>query len=376
VKLAFVSNYYNHHQHSLCMALSRETEEFCFVETSQMDEERRRLGWGMENIPTYVTSDAGVIDRMDAVIAGSAPEMLIRRAIASGKIVFRYSERPLKNGAEPLKYLPRLLRWHYRNPGSKPIYLLCASAYAAADYARFDLFRGKSYRWGYFPECRTYENMDLLQARKDRKSVLWVGRFLDWKHPDDAIAAVCRLANEGVDIRLRIIGTGPMEAELRRMAEGEERIEITGAVSPDEVRTYMESAGVFLFTSDRREGWGAVLNEAMNSGCAVVASTAAGAAPYLLRDGENGFMYPSGDNETLYRRLRTLIDDPALQQNLGSVAYRTVTEQWNADEAARRLLALTEHILAGESSPLLFEDGPCSPAPLLRESFYGKGAII
>ena len=37
---------------------------------------------------------------------------------------------------------------------------------------------------------------------------------------------------------------------------------------------------------------------------------------------------------------------------------------------ARRLLLLAEHILAGEESPVLFEDGPCSPAPLLRDDWY------
>ncbi len=47
-----------------------------------------------------------------------------------------------------------------------------------------------------------------------------------------------------------------------------------GAMSPDKVRAYMERADVFLFTSDFNEGWGAVLNESMNSGCAVVASHA------------------------------------------------------------------------------------------------------
>ena len=139
---------------------------------------------------------------------------------------------------------------------------------------------------------------------------------------------------------------------------------------PEQVRRCMERSGVFLFTSDRQEGWGAVVNEAMNSGCAVVAGHAAGSVPYLLRDGENGLLYPSGDTQALYRRIRLLLDDPGLQQRLGSAAYRTVTWLWSPEEAARRLLLLAEHILAGEESPVLFEDGPCSPAPLLRDDWY------
>lgn len=370
MNLVFVSNFYNHHQASLCNALWQGAEAFHFVQTAPMDPERQRLGWDMASFPPYVTADASVLDQADVVLAGSAPEALIRRAVLAGKPVLRYSERPLKNGAEPLKYLPRLVRWHHRNPTGKRVYLLCASAYAAADYAGFGLFRGRSYRWGYFPECRRYDDPDRLQAEKERRSLLWAGRFLDWKHPDDAVAVVRRLAVEGVDVRLQLTGTGPMEKALRELTQNEERITLTGPMRPEQVRRCMERSGVFLFTSDRQEGWGAVVNEAMNSGCAVVAGHAAGSVPYLLRDGENGLLYPSGDTQALYRRIRLLLDDPGLQQRLGSAAYRTVTRLWSPEEAARRLLLLAEHILAGEESPVLFEDGPCSPAPLLRDDWY------
>ena len=197
---------------------------------------------------------------------------------------------------------------------------------------------------------------------------MWAGRFLDWKHPGDAVAVVHRLAAEGVDVRLQLTGAGPLEEDLRRQIGEDSRITLTGPMRPKQVRHCMEQAGVFLFTSDRREGWGAVVNEAMNSGCAVVASWAAGSVPYLLRDGINGLVYPSGDREALYRRLRMLLDDEDMQHRMGRQAYRTVTGVWSAGEAARRLLLLTEHILAGEDAPVLFEDGPCSPAPLLQDT--------
>jgi glycosyltransferase involved in cell wall biosynthesis len=45
---------------------------------------------------------------------------------------------------------------------------------------------------------------------------------------------------------------------------------------------------VFIFTSDRNEGWGAVLNEAMGSGCAVVAADLIGSVPYLIEHKKMG----------------------------------------------------------------------------------------
>ena len=48
----------------------------------------------------------------------------------------------------------------------------------------------------------------------------------------------------------------------------------------------MEKSHIHLFTSNHLEGWGAVVNEAMNSGCAVVANREAGAVPYLIEHGK------------------------------------------------------------------------------------------
>ena len=176
------------------------------------------------------------------------------------------------------------------------------------------------HRWGYFPECRVYDDFQWLQEHKNPRSLLWAGRFLDWKHPGDAVAVVHRLAAEGVDVRLQLTGAGPLEEDLRRQIGEDSRITLTGPMRPKQVRHCMEQAGVFLFTSDRREGWGAVVNEAMNSGCAVVASWAAGSVPYLLRDGINGLVYPSGDREALYRRLRMLLDDEDMQHRMGKAS--------------------------------------------------------
>ena len=49
-----------------------------------------------------------------------------------------------------------------------------------------------------------------------------------------------------------------------------------------------------------QEGWGAVLNEAMNSGCACIASHAIGSAGFLIEHGENGFVYRDGDMDDFY----------------------------------------------------------------------------
>ncbi len=309
------------------------------------------------------------LQQADVVIAGSAPEKWVRKRIRTGKLLLRYSERPLRQGMEPLKYLPRFLKWHWRNPGSRPIYLLCASAYAAADYGRFGLFRGRTYCWGYFPETKKHFLEELLD-RKDPASILWCGRFTALKHPESALEAVRRLSEEKLPCKLTFVGTGELEGRLREQTRQlglEDRIAFLGNQSAQTVRALMETAGIFLFTSDRQEGWGAVLNEAMNSGCAVIASHAIGAVPWLLKSGENGMIYPSGDLDALTEQLRQLLMHPKKQRTMGKKAYETIVTCWNGEEAARRLVGLSEALLAGKQKDFHYDQGPCAPAKELRE---------
>ena len=369
MNVVFVSNYFSHHQKAVSDALALRCR-YCFVATAEMTRERLEMGWGGETEPDYVCRyDAAperaeaLLAQADVIIAGSAPEELIQPCIDRGQLIFRYHERPLKNGPEPLKYLPRLVKWHRRNPAGKKIYLLCASGFAAGDYARFGLFRGKAYRWGYFPEQKEYVDFDRLLDAKEPASILWAGRLLKLKHPEKAIALAARLKDRGIPFTLRIIGTGPMERELRAeiaRRQLEDCVCLLGAMAPEAVRGHMEKAQIFLLTSDRGEGWGAVVNEAMNSGCGMVVSSEVGSVPYLLRHGENGLVYPDGQEDKLTEQVKQLLTDPGYCRKLGLAAYETIRWLWNADVAAERLLALAEGILRGEKAPELYREGPCS----------------
>lgn len=369
MNVVFLSNYFSHHQKFLSDALANRCG-YTFVNTVEMARDRQAMGWAVESEPEYLCSYSqdpervkSAIEKADVIIAGVAPRHLIRECVRRGKLIFRYSERPLKEGPEPLKYLPRLIRWHTWNPPGRPIYLLCASAYAAGDYARFGLFRGKAFRWGYFPEFKEYENLPRLLENKKKASILWAGRLLEWKHPEAAVAVAAVLKAEGFRFDLDIIGIGPAEQSLREMVKEkglEDCVHLLGVMTPEMVRRRMEESEIYLFTSDRREGWGAVLNEAMNSGCAVVTSDAAGAAPYLIEDGKNGLLYPSGDQAALLAGVKRLLTAPELPKELGRKAYHTVGELWNAEVAAERFVTLAQRILAGEKKPDLYKSGPCS----------------
>lgn len=383
MKVVFVSNYYNHHQAPFSEYMAkRDGVLYTFIETDKISEERKKLGWGIANYPSFVRNafssendyneSIRQINEADVVIYGSAPERFFKERLKNGKLTFKYAERIYKTGfkwwQQPLRFVKNLSRgWSKKNH-----YLLCASAYSYADFSKTFNFRKRAYNWGYFTQLKKYSDIDELINGKEKNSILWVARLLEWKHPESAINVAERLKKEGYAFNLKIIGTGILEEEIKKSIEEKglnDCVKMLGAMTPEQVRDYMEKSEIFLFTSDFNEGWGAVLNESMNSACAVVASHAIGSVPLLIEDGKNGFIYKNGDEDDLFEKTKFLLDNSEKRVEVSKKAYCTISEKWNAEVAAERFLSLVNSINSGEKKPELYTDGPCSSATKLKNGW-------
>lgn len=359
MKVVFVSNYYNHHQSAISEEFFKQTNgQYRFIQTEPMEEERRNMGWGQNDLPSFVIESykdketykqcVDLINSADVVIAGSAPEKIIRRRIRSGKLVFRYSERIYKNKKKLLQLPLRFIKYHFDNYPYKNVYMLCASAYAARDYAITGMFKGKTFKWGYFPAVKKYDDIVKLIDDKTPASILWVARLIELKHPDASIRLAKRLKQAGYKFKLSLIGHGELENKIRDMIKAEnleDCVQMLGSMKPEEVRRYMEQSEIFLFTSDFNEGWGAVLNESMNSACAVVASHAIGSVPFLINDGENGFIYKNGDEDDLFNKVKFLLNNAERRKQMSLEAYKTMTETWNAENAVKNFMELNQSVM-------------------------------
>ncbi|MDY6367559.1 MAG: glycosyltransferase, partial [Clostridia bacterium] len=220
-------------------------------------------------------------------------------------------------------------------------------------------YKNKAYKWGYFPKVKKYEDIDTLVDGKTKNSFLFVGRFIDWKRPELAVKIAKKLKEDGYDFTLDMIGIGDREAKTKcliRKSGLDARVRLLGSMSPEKVREHMEKAEIFLFTSNKQEGWGAVLNESMNSACAVVASGEIGSVPYLIEDGKTGFTFKS--KKDLYKKVKYLLDNPEKRKAIGLNAYKTMAETWNAETAADRLLTLIQNLK--EDKDTEYNSGPCS----------------
>lgn len=403
MKVTFVSNYINHHQIPFCEAMCRLTEgRFFFVQTEKMDRERVQMGWQQVQ-PDYVKRyfeepeecRALIMDSDVVIFGGCDEESYIVPRLVAGKVVFRYMERLYKTG-QWKAISPRGLRKKYQDHTryrNAPVYLLCAGAYVPSDFHIVRAYPGKMYCWGYFPETKAYEIEQLLSDKGYGDTdgerctyLLWAGRFIDWKHPELVVETARYLKEKGVKFKLDMIGGGPLEEQVRLLIKEyglEAQVYLQGYKTPDEVRRCMERADIYLLTSDRQEGWGAVANEAMNSGCALVADHMVGAAPYLIRQGENGFVYKSGCKNMLFETVERLAGDAKLRQSIGKAAYETISKTWNAEHGAACLYELFREVTGekkcvsgmekmqqkasesdGEKVPGFY---PCMPAPVISE---------
>ncbi|MBE5893075.1 MAG: glycosyltransferase [Lachnospiraceae bacterium] len=395
MKICFVSNYINHHQIPFCNAMCKETEgQFFFIQTEPMELERVQMGWQEQERPEYVhryyeEEDwcRRMIQECDVVLFGGCDdERYIEERLKSGKMVIRISERLYKTGqwkAVSPRGLVKKYKDHTRYRKA-PVYLLCAGAYVASDFQIVRAYPGKKFCWGYFPETKEYDVETLMQNKgyvcQDGTRIpyiVWAARMIALKHPERALAAAKYLKQKGLKFRLDMIGGGVLEEDVKAQitAEGlEDCVFVTGFQTPDRVRQMMEKADIFLFTSNRQEGWGAVVNESMNSGCALVSGNMPGSVPYLVRQGYNGYMYQDGDQQMLNAIMERLVRDPKQCETLGRRAYRTITGTWNAENAAASLMQLIRRLQgkSGTGDDATYrgcanELVPCAPAPLISE---------
>lgn len=141
-------------------------------------------------------------------------------------------------------------------------------------------------------------------------------------HPKrmDLIIEAMRQVRAGV--RLKIVGTGPQEEFLKKLAGSDERIEFLGFVSENDlVKLYANSLGVVFTPKD--EDLGLITLDAMRSKKPVVTVTDSGGPTEFVEEGVTGFL-SQPTPESLAAKLQALVDDPALAQQMGEEACRRV----------------------------------------------------
>ena len=181
---------------------------------------------------------------------------------------------------------------------------------------------------------------------------LWlvVGRLVYYKGLHNALRALASLPG-----RLLVIGDGPAEGELRRLAADlslGERVVWRGPVGAEElVGAYHAATALWFPSNARSESFGMVQVEAMASGCPVInAAIPASGVPWVSRHDESGLTVPMDDPEALAAAARRLLDEPGLCKRLGQAGRERAQREFDSSILAERSLELYRSVLKGSAT--------------------------
>ncbi|EGG44185.1 MULTISPECIES: glycosyltransferase family 4 protein [Streptomyces] len=182
----------------------------------------------------------------------------------------------------------------------------------------------------------------------DRPVVVCVSRLVPRKGQDTLILALPRVLAAHPDAVLLIVGGGPYERDLRRLARETGvagSVRFTGSVPWEELPAHYGAGDVFAMPCRTRrggldvEGLGIVYLEASATGLPVLAGDSGG-APDAVLDGETGWVVRGGAPAEAAERINALLADEELRRRMGERGRRWVEEKWRWDLLAERLRAL------------------------------------
>lgn len=382
--ISFFTNYVNHHQIPLSDELYKLLgTDYHYIATCDTQSLIKRMSGYKDIKRPYIIHSYENEDSMknafelaihsDVIIYGT-PECLpfvkARYKAGKNKFVLEVGERWLKRGLLNL-LSPRLLKckWLYFTQCSKEsAFKLCASAYASHDEHLMMSFKNKCLKWGYFTAVPEIDIEKCIIAKRNISSVriLWVARFLQLKHPERMLQLALILKKKGMNFSIDMIGEGPLFNQIKTKISNwklDNCVHLLGVMPNNEVIKKMREYHIFCFTSDKHEGWGAVLNEAMSAGCCPVADKHIGSAPFLIKDGENGFLFDGNDMKEFIQKVEFLINNEDKRECMSIEAYRTMKEEWNPNIAAERLVHFCNFYFAGLQCQ--YVNGPMSKAEIL-----------
>jgi glycosyltransferase involved in cell wall biosynthesis len=164
--------------------------------------------------------------------------------------------------------------------------------------------------------------------------IVYVGRLNPVKRLHLLLDTVASLHRRGRLATAILVGSGPEEGRLKRIAE---TLGIAGHVQfigrIDDVSQYLRRSKVFMLTS-RSEGLSIAMLEAMSSGCVPVVANVGDLAD-AVKDGVTGLLVDSDDAEDFADRCQAILDDEARRGRMADSAYDWASSRYTVDAVAR-----------------------------------------
>ena len=185
-----------------------------------------------------------------------------------------------------------------------------------------------------------------------KRTILFVGRFDPRNGVKHMIGAFSRLRRTRDDVRLVIVGDGPLRPLIERLVPAELRDDVVFAGRVNRLRPRYLAGAEILCTPCSLASFGMVLLEGMSAGLPVVASRLPG-FELVMRDGIDGLMVDRADDEAGFAEaLARLLDDPALGRRMGAAGRERALAAFSWPVVADCLEELYGELLGRKRTPL------------------------
>ncbi len=180
-----------------------------------------------------------------------------------------------------------------------------------------------------------------MRQQTDKKKlpirILFIGRLVWYKGCDVLLRAFARMKTK--DCRLVLVGSGPLEQDLKRLAAslGLRYVRFAGMVSEEEKMRQLETCDFFVLPSvSKAEAFAVVQLEAMAFGKPVINTRLNSGVPYVSVDGVTGKTVKPGSVRELAQAMDELAADGKLRREYGANALRIVQEEYTQEKMTQR----------------------------------------
>ena len=176
-------------------------------------------------------------------------------------------------------------------------------------------------------------------------TILFVGRLVPYKGIEFLIRAM-----ENVKAQLWIVGTGPLEASLKRLAAEKgiaDRVVFLGHVADEDLLAYYHACDIFTLPSvTNQEMFGLVQLEAMACRKPVVSTNLPTGVSWVNQHGKTGYCVAPGNPAELASALRHLMDNPNLRSEMGEAGRARVEQTFSSATMAEGMLQVYQEVLS------------------------------
>ena len=286
MKVLFISNSLNIHQAIFwdCFVANSDVS-LVFLETDPTDngiKEKCQRGYTMLSSKINNCDVNLFMNSFDVIIVGHCSDKRFFN-FPKDKIIIHCSEHFWKKINTPISLCKRILKMiilKKRYKKVKNLFVFATSSRLFNELSAIKLNFKACYKFGYFPPVN--EELDL--SCKNDKSIIYAGRLIKCKRPQRSLFLLKKLQENDASYSLSYIGKGELENRLKKKAKKINNVSFGPYISHEELLLKFKQSSIFCFSSNREEGWGAVLNETLSSGCIVFADEAAGSTKYLIKN--------------------------------------------------------------------------------------------